>query len=230
MESAMHVARRLLRFGLPLLSLALVAVSARAEDSTSVASRRIRIHWHGQPDTARVLEASPEDVLQIVATISGADSLRGFEIHLRAVAAGESRAWTFTRSAEDCPPPVLEVTGEGSRAAPAPWRGKLVLSDARPKDDGSTGIVAMSAFHLEPLNPDSTYTLCRLRLVPPAGDAGTPACGGWDAGARLELAQAGVLLTGNREIWVTDLGPPLTVVLRAGAGAAPSGGPKTSSK
>lgn len=200
----------------PSVALALVLAGppvADSADSTRTAGWSVRMGWREPSDTARVRSVAADAPLEIGLTLSGADSLQGFQVEVRVRSARPGGAWSFTKSGE-CAAAVLEALVEGEANAPAPWRGKLVVSDAKALEDSTSRLLVLCAFNPEPLEKKTTYTLCRLRLRPPSAE-GKTACPGWDTGARLELLSATALLPGRREVPIRDLGPPLELALRS---------------
>jgi hypothetical protein len=185
---------------------------AEAQDSTRTAGWAVRLGWREPADTARARSAPADSPLEIALTLTGADSLRGFQVELRVLPLARSTAWSF-EAAGGCDAAVLEGVVEGDAVAPAPWRGKVTISDARALEDSTGRLMVACAFNPELLDPAKTYTLCRLRLRPP-GPLEGGACPGWDAGARIELKRVQVLLPQFVTALVEDLGPALEVSFR----------------
>jgi hypothetical protein len=201
---------------LSVVALSLSPKGVAAEDPSAAGSESVSpvvsIHWNTPEDTSSVHAAAPGDSLDLYVTITGVDTLMGFQVEVRVIRDEASTAWRFL-AREDCPAALLDAVAEGTRTTPAPWRSKLFLSDARAMESGRSRLVAVSAFHEEPLDAGSSYTLCRFRLVPPRTDDGS--CVGWDSDARFEVSRAEYLHARRQQRTTENFGKPLTLRLQS---------------
>lgn len=170
----------------------------------------VALHWRSPEDTTGVLQAAPGDLLEFVATVTGVDTIVGFQLEVRVHRDEASTTWRFAKQ-DECPAALLETVAEGSEKTPAPWRAKLLLSDARELQAGESRLMSIAAFHMEPLDAGAHYTLCRFRLTPPPSQEG--ACPGWDSDARFELVRATFLDARRNELQVDQLGEMLVLHL-----------------
>jgi len=192
---------------LRILVVTLSAGPVLADDAAApLEGPRVTLHWNSSRDTSTVYEAAANGPLELLATITDVDTIMGFEIEIHVLRGKESQVWRFVAQ-EECPVAALDVDANGTREVPAPWRSKLLLSDAREMEAGRSRVMALAAFHQEAIDPEASYLLCRFRLTPPA--AQDASCDGWDGGATFELARVVYLRGRGREIEVTRLGSPL---------------------
>lgn len=192
-------------------SLLTLAAPAAAAPADSAGSPSVSLHWDDPSDTASVRVAAPGEPLQLVATLTGVDSIMGFQIEVRVHRGEASKAWRFEER-DGCPAAQLETVAEGTTAVPAPWRSKLFLSDARAMEAGQSRLMALAAFHLEPVDAGAAYTLCRFKLQPPVSEEG--GCAGWDSDARFELVRVSYLHARRQEREVHVLGGPVELQVR----------------
>jgi hypothetical protein len=198
------------------------AGGARAQieepDTSRVPRReRLSIHWNDGADTTRVLRADRSRPLRLAVDITGADSLNGYTVRLRGLTRGGT-AWT-QKDTLDCAAFTWSAAAEADSTTPAPWAHKLSITDLQRLDDGSIWALVSTAFDQVALNPDSTYCLFHLDLVPPAAKSDSVACGGWDAGAQFYVESADLLFTPLRMAALSDLG--------SGVSFEPAGGGAT---
>jgi hypothetical protein len=169
----------------------------------------IELHWKDAADSTRLLRAPHDAKLRITATITGADSLRGFTLLFRLHPASpeSTTAWTF-RPRPGCDAAMFAITAEKDPKAPAPWFRKLLLTDKVESPDGDRLFFVIAAYDDVIVDPDSTYSLCHLDLEPaPAGEDGRQC--GWDVPMQVSLDVAKVSLFG-RDVPAKDFGHGLT--------------------
>lgn len=170
-----------------------------------VADWDLDLSWDTSQSETDVKTASPGDPLNLVCRLSGADSLQGFQVLLRIRAVGNHSmgSWSF-RDSSGCAAATFEVDSRGDAGAAAPWIKKLVMSDLRyGEETGAAVIVVAGAFDRAVLDPDSSYVLCNIHLVPPdtsPDDHAGRECAGWDSPAIFDLVAAKVLLPDGRQV------------------------------
>ena len=166
---------------------------------------RIDLHWNDALDTSRVLRASRDAKLRITASITDADSLRGFTLIFRVhpVSHDTSTAWTF-RPRAGCDAATFAITADKDAAAPSPWFRKLLLTDKLEDPGGDRLFFVIAAYDDVIVNPDSTYALCHLDLEPAGAGEGGVDCG-WDVPIQVSLDVAKVSLFG-RDVPALDFG------------------------
>lgn len=176
-----------------------VGEAAPADDPTTGIA--LDLNWDTSDDPSFVKRAERTDPLRVICTVSGVDSLAGFQILLRIRGVGKSKtgAWLF-RDSLGCSGAGYQADARRDPAAPAPWTQKLYLSELKyGGKSGAAVIIVAGTFDLAALDPDSRYNLCTIDLTPPgAMEAGE--CGGWDSPAVLDLVGAKVLLTRGRSL------------------------------
>jgi hypothetical protein len=185
---------------------AAVAAPAAAERDPLVT-----LHWNDAEDTARVLEARPDQRLRVAVTITGIDTLIGYNLRFRLepMTTPPGTAWKF---ADDggCRAATWLFTAEPDPKAPAPWPNKLLITDLKAAPDGTVWMLVAAAWDKQLLDPDSTYLLCHLDFDPPTAAAEGGACAGWDGPARI-YCESGELAITTTEFSLRRLGPAVTV-------------------
>jgi hypothetical protein len=165
---------------------------------------RIQLHWNDAADTVRTLRSGPNRPLRITATVTEADSLRGFTLLFRLrPARPDGTAWTF-QPRPGCEAAGFVISAERDSMAPAPWKRKLLFTDKVDVADGDRLFYVIAAYDDVILNPDSTYSLCHLDLQPAEPSDGGMSCG-WDAPMQISLDVARLSLFG-RDIPARDFG------------------------
>ena len=188
--------------------------TAKAAEIDPTEGWHLDLKWNHDNDAGRELVAGRDQPLVLAVVVTGADTLQGFQINVRIRRTDEvpGGAWWF-RDFDGCSRATYTVSAVGDTAAPAPWRDKIVISDARIQDDGTVFLRAAVAFRPEPLERDSTYTLCQVEFTPPlAKEDGK--CPGWDGAASFELQSVKVLLAGGKEVPVYGLDSKIVLTLK----------------
>ncbi len=171
----------------------------------------LTLHWNDALDTARVLEARPDQRLRVTVTITGVDTLQGYTLRFRLEPMGRPAggAWSFADRG-GCRAATWSFTAERDPRAPAPWPNKLLITDLKPAPDGTVWMLVAAAWDMVVLDPDSLYSLCHLDFDPPVAVEDDSSCAGWDGPARLYCESGEIMLTGI-EFPVQRLGPAVTV-------------------
>jgi hypothetical protein len=189
-----------------------VAPGSLSSQESPTAGWDLRLTWNTSADTTQVNTVSADQPLRLVCQISGADSLQGFQIMLRTREVGGTlgSSWLF-RDSLGCRAATFEATAQGDEGATAPWQRKLILTDVRyGQESGGAVMIIAGAFDLAVLDPDSSYILCTIDILPPsAGETGE--CPGWDSPAVFNLVAAKVLHGRSRE-FPLDVPPTMLAV------------------
>lgn len=182
------------------------AVSTAAERDPSVT-----LHWNDAQDTARVLEARPDQRLRVAVTITGIDTLIGYNLRFRLepTSAPAGSAWKFADEG-GCRAATWLFSAEPDPKAPAPWPNKLLITDLKAAPDGTVWILVAAAWDKQILDADSTYLLCHLDFDPPVAAEEGGECAGWDGPARIYCESGEIAIT-TTEFSLRRLGPAVTV-------------------
>jgi len=171
----------------------------------------VMLHWNDAGDTARVLEARSDQRLRVAVTITGIDTLIGYNLRFRLepMSTPPGSAWKFANEG-GCRAATWLFTAEPDPKAPAPWPNKLLITDLKAAPDGTVWMLVAAAWDKQILHADSTYLLCHLDFDPPVAAEEGGECAGWDGPARIYCESGEIAIT-TTEFSLRRLGPAVTV-------------------